>query len=96
MAKDGEEWRRLKVTFPDHIASHTKTQITHLARRADAPPRLHGRYSGRNTGANYVSGYRDFRDQDADHAPHLRLRRAHAEGPEPVLVSLDFGQLTFN
>jgi hypothetical protein len=28
--ENGEEWRGLKVTFPDHIASHTKTQITHF------------------------------------------------------------------
>ncbi|TDO52033.1 hypothetical protein EV651_11853 [Kribbella sp. VKM Ac-2571] len=24
---DGETWRRLKVTFPDHIKSHTRTQV---------------------------------------------------------------------
>jgi hypothetical protein len=25
---DGETWRRLKVTFPDHIKSHTRQQIS--------------------------------------------------------------------
>jgi hypothetical protein len=28
--ENGEEWRRLKVTFPEYVASHTKTQITHF------------------------------------------------------------------
>ena len=25
---DGETWRRRKVTFPDHIKSHTRQQIS--------------------------------------------------------------------
>ena len=58
--EDGEERRRLKVTFPDEIASHTKTQITHfgpdgLMRRHDYTVDI----LGGNSGANYSTNYRD-------------------------------------
>ena len=41
--EDGEEWRRLKVTFPGHIASHTRTLRDELAqeRRRFGYRRLH-------------------------------------------------------
>jgi hypothetical protein len=56
--EDGEVWRRLQVTFPDHIVSHTKTQITHfgpdgLMRRHDyTVDILNG-----NSGAKYTTDY---------------------------------------
>jgi hypothetical protein len=28
--EDGETWRRLEVTFPDHIATHCPTQVFHI------------------------------------------------------------------
>jgi hypothetical protein len=96
--ENGEEWRRLKVTFPDHIASHTKTQITHfgpdgLMRRHDYTVDI----LGGNTGANYVSGYRDVQGIKM---PTTRRIYAYDETmqkvAEPLLVSLDFGQMTFN
>ena len=44
----GEKWRRLKVTFPDYIKSHTREQISCFCPgRTAAPPRLHRRYPGR-------------------------------------------------
>jgi hypothetical protein len=96
--ENGEEWRRLKVTFPDYIASHTKTQITHfgpdgLMRRHDYTVDI----LGGATGANYVSDYRDFQGIKM---PTRRRIYAYDENlqkiPDPVLVSLDFGQLTFS
>jgi hypothetical protein len=96
--ENGEEWRRLKVTFPDRIASHTKTQITHfgpdgLMRRHDYTVDI----LGGNSGTNYVSGYRDFQGIKM---PSTRRIYAYDENmqkvPEPVLVSLDFGEMTFN
>ena len=40
---DGESWRRLKITFPDHIKSHTREQIFLLRTRwFTAAARLHG------------------------------------------------------
>jgi hypothetical protein len=96
--ENGEEWRRLQVTFPDYIASHTKTQITHfgpdgLMRRHDYTVDILGGASG----ANYVSDYREFQGIQM---PTKRRIYAYDESlqkvPEPVLVSLDFGQLTFS
>ncbi len=96
--ENGEEWRRLKVTFRDHIASHTKTQITHfgpegLMRRHDYTVDI----LGGNTGANYVSGYRDFQGIKMPTARRIYAYDQHMQKvPEPILVSLDFGQMTFN
>jgi hypothetical protein len=96
--EDGEEWRRLKISFPDPIASHTKTQITHfgpdgLMRRHDYTVDI----LGGNTGANYVSGYRDFQGIKMPTTRRIYAYDQHMQKvPEPLLVSLDFGQLTFS
>jgi hypothetical protein len=96
--ENGEEWRRLKVFFPDHIASHTKTQITHfgpdgLMRRHDYTVDILGGASG----ANYASDYREFQGIQM---PTKRRIYAYDQDmqkvPEPLLVSLDFGNLTFS
>lgn len=96
--ENGEVWRRLKVTFPDDIASHTKTQITHfgpdgLMRRHDYTVDI----LGGATGANYPSDYRDFQGMKM---PTKRRIYAYDQTmqkvPEPMLVSLDFGELTFS
>ncbi|WP_322012946.1 hypothetical protein [Paraburkholderia sp. J12] len=96
--EDGEVWRRLKVTFPDSVASHTKTQITHfgpdgLMRRHDYTVDI----LGGAPGANYVSGYREVQ---GIRMPTRRRVYAYDEAmrkvPEPLLVSIDFGRLTFD
>jgi hypothetical protein len=96
--ENGEEWRRLKVTFPDTVASHTKTQTTHfgpdgLMRRHDYTVDI----LGGNSGANYVSDYRTFQGVKMPtkrriYAYDHEMRKV----PEPLLVSLDFGALTFS
>jgi hypothetical protein len=96
--ENGEVWRRLKVTFPDYVASHTKTQITHfgpdgLMRRHDYTVDILGGASG----ANYASDYREFQGIKM---PTRRRIYAYDQNmqkvPEPLLVSLDFGTLTFS
>ena len=57
---EGEVWRRLKVTFPDHVKSHTREQIScfgpdGLLRRHDYTVDI----LGGATGLNYASEYRD-------------------------------------
>lgn len=94
--ENGETWRRLQVTFPPHVASHTRTQVTHfgpdgLMRRHDYTVDI----LGGATGANYVS---DYRDVQGIMLPTRRRIYAHDETghkvPEPLLVSLDFGDIT--
>jgi hypothetical protein len=40
---ESETWRRLKVTFPDSVKSHTKEQITHIPSVSLLPNLIHGR-----------------------------------------------------
>jgi len=96
--EDGEEWRRLKVRFPASIHSHTTEQITHfgpdgLMRRHDYTVDI----LGGNSGANYTTDYRDF--QGLKMPTKRRIYAYDGEMnkvPEPLLVSLDFGQITFS
>ena len=93
---DGEQWRRLKVTFPDSIKSHTKEQIScfgpdGLIRRHDYIVDI----LGGATGLNYAS---DYRDVDGIIFPTKRRIYAY-EGdyqlvPEPLLVKIDMGEIT--
>ena len=96
--ENGEVWRRLKVTFPGYVASHTKTQITHfgpdgLMRRHDYTVDILVGVSG----ANYAS---DYRKVQGIMMPTRRRIYAYDQTmqkvPEPLLVSLDFGTLTFS
>jgi hypothetical protein len=92
----GETWRRLKVTFPDRIKSHTREQIScfgpdGLIRRHDYTVDI----LGGATGLNYAS---DYRDVDGIIFPTKRRIYAY-EGdyqlvPEPLLVKIDMGEIT--
>jgi hypothetical protein len=91
----GETWRRLKVTFPDNVKSHTKEQISCFGR--DGLLRRHD-YTvdilGGATGLNYASDY-----QDVDGIIVPAKRRVYAyEGDyqlvtEPLLVAIDMGEI---
>ena len=93
---DDEEWRRLKVTFPDHVKSHTREQIScfgpdGLLRRHDYTVDI----LGGATGLNYASDY-----VEAGGIMVARQRRVYAyEGDyqivkDPVLVAIDMSQIT--
>lgn len=93
---DGETWRRLRVTFPDHVKSHTRVQIScfgqdGLLRRHDYTVDI----LGGATGLNYAS---DYRDVDGIVVPTKRRIYAY-EGDyqlvkEPLLVKIDMGEIT--
>jgi len=88
---DGETWRRLKVTFPDTVKSHTREQF--FCFRADGLLRRHD-YTvdilGGGTGLNYATNYRDI---DGIIFPATRRVYAYTGDyqrvPEPVLVAID-------
>ncbi len=95
---EGESWRRLKVTFPDYIKSHTREQIScfgpdGLLRRHDYTVDI----LGGATGLNYASNYRDI-----DGIIFPTKRRIYAyEGnyqlvPEPLLVKIDMGEISLH
>jgi hypothetical protein len=93
---EGETWRRLKVTFPDNVKSHTREQIScfgpdGLLRRHDYTVDI----LGGATGLNYAS---DYRNVDGIIVPTKRRVYAY-EGDyqlvkEPLLVAIDMGEIT--
>lgn len=95
---EGETWRRLKITFPDHVKSHTREQIScfgpdGLLRRHDYTVDI----LGGATGLNYAS---DFKDVDGIIFPTKRRIYAY-EGDykpvmEPLLVKIDIGEITLH
>ena len=95
--ENGEEWRRLKVSFPDSISSHTREQISYFG--SDGLLRRHD-YTvdilGGATGANYAS---DYRTVDGIAVPTKRRVYAyegeHAKLAEPVLVAIGLDQVSF-
>lgn len=96
--ENGETWRRLKVTFPDDISSHSAEQISFfgpdgLLRRHDYTVDI----LGGATGANYASNYRNV---DGIIVPATRRVYAyegdHVMVKEPLLVAIDMGKITFN
>jgi len=93
---DGETWRRLKVTFPDHIKSHSREQIScfgpdGLLRRQDYTVDI----LGGAPGLNYAT---DYREVDGIVIPTKR-RIYGWEGdyqlvPEPLLIAIDMREIT--
>ena len=93
---EGETWRRLKVTFPDNLKSHTREQIScfgpdGLLRRHDYTVDI----LGGATGLNYAS---DYREVDGIIVPTKRRVYAY-EGDyqlvkEPLLVAIDMEEIT--
>ena len=95
---DGEVWRRLQVTFPPRIKSHTRTQIScfgpdGLLRRHDYTVDI----LGGATGLNYATEYRDV----GGLVIPTRRRIYAFEGDyqpvwDPLLVSIDMGEITLS
>jgi hypothetical protein len=96
--ENGENRRRLKVAFPDHIATHCTEQIFHingegLICRVDYSAPVAG---GAPT-AHYLSEHRDFSGIKA--ATKRRALRRKADGtsiPDPVFVAIDIAGLSFS
>jgi hypothetical protein len=95
--ENGEVWRRLKVTFPDSIASHSREQVSYfgedgLLRRHDYTVDV----MGAAPGANYASNYRNA---GGVVVPMSRRVFAYDEAgrkvDEPLLVSIDFRNIAF-
>ena len=96
--EEGEVWRRLKITFPADIASESKTHVMHFG--PDGLMRRHD-YTidilGGATAANYPSHYREV--QGLMMPIRRRIYSCDENGTkvrEPLLASIDFGQLEFS
>ncbi|MCW2907054.1 MAG: hypothetical protein JWL68_1843 [Actinomycetia bacterium] len=89
---DGETWRRLKVTFGDHIKSHTRQQIScfgpdGLLRRHDFTMDI----LGGAPGSLYAT---DYRDVDGIIIPCTRRAYAQEGDNQLVMVAIDIGKIT--
>jgi hypothetical protein len=93
---DGETWRRLKATFPDHIKTHSRQQITcfgpdGLLRRHDFTIDLLGGVPTQLHATRY-------RDVDGITIPATRRAYAwqgdHELVQEPPIVAIDMGEIT--
>jgi hypothetical protein len=93
---EGETWRRLNVTFPEHIKSHTREQIScfgpdGLLRRHDFTIDILG-------GAPGMLYATDYRNVDGINIPATRRGYAwqgdYQRIPEPLLVAIDMGEIT--
>jgi hypothetical protein len=95
---DGERRRRLKVVFPDRIATHCTEQIFHindqgLICRIDYSALVAG---GAPT-AHYLYGHKDFsRIKVATKRRALRRKPDGTAIPEPVFVEIDIADIRFS
>jgi hypothetical protein len=92
----GETWRRLKATFPDHVKSHTRQQIScfgpdGLLRRHDFTIDILG-------GAPSHLRATGYRDVDGIIIPATRRaypwQGDHELAQEPPMVAIDMGEIT--
>lgn len=97
VVEDGETWRRLEVTFPDHIATHCRRQVFYfdadgLLRRHDYTPEV----INAGPAAHYVAGYREF---DGIMVPTrrrvYRLGRDGTVSRDVELVTIDVESVVF-
>ena len=95
--ENGEEWRRLLVTFPENIASHTRQQISYfgpdgLLRRHDYTVDI----LGGAPGANYASNYQDVHGVIVPTKRRIYAYEGdHVKVPEPLLVAIDMSLIAF-
>ncbi|MHB9856055.1 hypothetical protein ACSYGO_43385 [Streptomyces krungchingensis] len=98
VVEEGEIWRRLEVTFPEHIATHCRRQVFFfdsdgLLRRHDYTPEV----VNAGPAAHYPSAYEEF---DGIMVPtRRRVYRLGADGTvfrEQKLVTIDIDSVLFN
>ena len=96
--ENGKERRRLKVAFPDHIATHCPEQIFHvngegLICRVD----YNAPVAGGAPTAHYLDDHKDF--SGIKMATRRRALRRKADGtaiPDPVFVAIDIAEIRFS
>jgi len=90
-SEKGETWHRLKITFPEDIATHSTVQTIYfgddgLLRRHDYDVEI----AGNTPGAHYIGGYTDV--QGIKIPTNRRIFPRQSDGQamaEPLVVSID-------
>jgi hypothetical protein len=96
--EDGETWRRLKVTLPPAIASHSAVQTFYIG--ADGLVKRHN-YDADDLGGTPAAHYLyDYQETSGITVPTRRkvLPRLPdgTAAPEPVIVSIDLSEVEFS
>jgi hypothetical protein len=100
-SEKGQTWRRLKVTFPAHIATHCTEQVFYfdsdgLLRRHDYIPEVIGVGPFAHSAAHYTSEYQEF---DGIMVPtRRRVYPVDSDGnvaKEPFIVTIDLDNIAF-
>jgi hypothetical protein len=95
--EDGEVWRRLKVTFPVSIATHSTVQTFYfdsdgLLRRHDYDADI----LGGTPAAHYVHEYREFSGLLVPTRRRVLGRRPDGTAaPDPLIVTIDLSEVEF-
>ena len=95
--ENNEEWRRLQVQFPRHIATHAPVQTFYidqsgLIRRHDYDVAI----IGNGSSAHYVYAYKDINgiQVPTQRRVYSRLENNTVRQPEPLLVAIDLTEIT--
>jgi hypothetical protein len=90
-SEKGETWHRLKITFPDQIATHSTVQTIYLGddgllKRHDYDVEI----AGNTPGAHYIDGYIEVQDIKIPTSRRIFPRQPDGQSmAEPLVVSID-------
>jgi hypothetical protein len=94
--ENGEEWRRLRVTWPDDLATHSAEQTLYVG--ADGLFRRHD-YDveiAAASGAHYISGYTKVAGIMVPTRHRIFPRSADGQAlSEPLVISIDVSEIAF-
>lgn len=97
-SENGEDWRPLKATFPENIASHTREQVSYFG--PDGLLRRHEYTVEVLDGAAGLNYATDYRTLSGIVVPITRRVYAadagHHKIADPLLVSIDFRDIAFD
>jgi hypothetical protein len=94
----GEEWRRLRVTWPSYLATHSAEQTLYfgtdgLIRRHDYDVEI----NAGNKAAHYVSDYHEVAGIKLPTKHRVFPRDGDGQSlPEPLFVSIDLSEIEFS
>lgn len=97
--ENGEIWRRLKVKFPPHIATHSEEQVFYidsngLIRRHDYDVEV----SGNSPCVQYVYGHKEINGLivATERKVYVRQEDNTPMLPDPLLISIDLSEIKFS
>lgn len=96
--ENGETWRRLKVIFPDNVASHSREQISYFGE--DGLLRRHDYNTdvlGGSPAANYAFDYIEVNGIVVPTKRRVYPKQEDGQKvPEPLIVSIDMSEISFS